>query len=335
MSEHKKIDKKERGIIARLLAQGKKIREIARTLSRSASSISEEITRNRVWDGERFVYEAIMAQEIWERRKSEAGTREPLKNRWVYQYTTEHLKQGWAPEQISGRLKREHPLVKSHTVGMETIYRYIYDPQNTDEKLWEYLPRGQKKRRKQKGRRVHTSHIPDRVSIHTRSIRINKRKIFGHYEGDTVEGRRSVGDGIHTEVERMSRMLFAEKVTNINSDETSKVQIKIFSQLPKIARQSTTLDNGRENHFHMKLKEILCMKTFFADPYSSWQRGTNENTNGLLRRYLPKQTDFSTVTQEELDEIVFEINTKPKKVLQFQTPLEVFTSYITRCSDST
>lgn len=335
MRNHTKIDKKERGVIARMLAQDKKVREIARFLSRSPSTISEEITRNQVWNGEQFIYDAIMAQEEYERRKSKAGKREPLKNKWVYQYTLNHLHLGWAPEQIAGRLKREHPLVKSHRIGMETIYRYIYDPKNKDEGLWEYLPRGQKKRRKQNGRRVHKSHIPNRVSIHTRSARINKRIVFGHYEGDTVEGRRSIGDGIHTEVERMSRMLFAKKVDTITSEETSIAQIELFSQLPAQARKSTTLDNGRENHLHMKLQEVLAMKTFFADPYSSWQRGTNENTNGLLRRYLPKHTDFSTVTQEDLDEIVLEINTKPKKVLQYATPLEVFTSYLTNCSDST
>lgn len=335
MKNHGKIDKKERGVISRMVAQGKKVREIGRYLCRSPSTISEEIIRNRVWDGEQFIYDAIIAQELWEKRKSHAGKREPLKNRWVYQYTTEHLRQGWAPEQIAGRLRREHPFVKSHTIGMETIYRYIYDPKNKGEGLWEYLARGQKKRRKQKGRHVHKSHIPARVSIHTRSVRINKRKEFGHYEGDTVEGKRSVGDGIHTEVERMSRMLFAQKVDTITSEETSTVQMKIFSQLPVEARKSTTLDNGRENHFHMKLQETLAMMTFFADPYSSWQRGTNENTNGLLRRYLPKHTDFSTITQEDLDEIVLEINTKPKKVLQYATPLEVFTSYLTNCSDST
>lgn len=164
---------------------------------------------------------------------------------------------------------------------------------------------------------------------------INKRREFGHFEGDTIEGRRSVGDGIHTEVERMSRMLFAQKITEINSEETIKVQTDIFKRLPKNARKSVTLDNGRENHLHMKLKEILFMMTFFCHPHASYERGTNENTNGLLRRYLPKQTDFSTLTQEDLDEIVFEINNRPKKVLKYQTPQEVFTSYLTNCSDST
>lgn len=335
MKNHKKIDKKERGVVARMLAQGKKIREIARLLCRSPSTISSEIARNQVWDGERFIYESIVAQEEYEKRKSNAGRRVPLKNKWVYQYTIDHLQLGWSPEQISGRLKREHPLVKSRTVGMETIYRYIYDSQNADERLWEYLPRGQKKRRKQKGRSVHKCHIEARVSISKRLAKVNKRKEFGHFEGDTVEGKRSVGDGIHTEVERVSRILFAQKVNTINSEETIKVQTEIFSRLPKPARKSVTLDNGRENHLHIKLNEILNMKTYFCHPYASYERGTNENTNGLLRRYLPKQADFSTLTQEELNEIVSEINNRPRKVLKYQTPQEVFTSCINNCSDST
>ncbi|PJA53782.1 IS30 family transposase [Candidatus Roizmanbacteria bacterium CG_4_9_14_0_8_um_filter_34_12] len=335
MKNHKKIGKKERSLIARMLAQGKKIRAIARELCRSPSTISEEVSRNQVWDGDRFVYESIIAQEEYERRKSKAGKREPLKNKWIYQYVINHLQLGWAPEQISGRLKIEHPLVKSRTVGMETIYRYIYDPENKDEILWEYLPRGQKKRKKQKGRSVHKSHIKARISISKRLARVNKRKEFGHFEGDSVEGRRSVGDGIHTEVERVSRMFFAVKVKRINSEETIRVQTEIFEKLPSTARKSVTLDNGRENHLHMRLNKILNMKTYFCHPYASYERGTNENTNGLLRRYLPKQTDFTGLTQDELDEIVSEINNRPRKVLKYKTAQEVFTSLINNCSDST
>jgi IS30 family transposase len=329
-----KLGKKERGVIAQMIAQGKKVREIARTLGRSPSTISDEVKRNSVWDGEKVVYEAIEAQEQYSTRKIKAGKRNALKNEWVYRYTIEHLRENWSPEQIAGRLNREHPLVKSRTIGVETIYRYIYHPTNKDEAWWEYLPRGQKKRRRQKGRSVHKSRIPDRVSINERPTKVNRRKEFGHHEGDTVEGLRSVGDGIHTEVERVSRKLFAKKVEAITSEETVRVQQDIFNPLPPQARRSTTLDNGKENHMHYQLKN-LGMKTFFAHPYSSYERGTNENTNGLLRRYFPKRTDFRTVTQEELDDVVEELNNRPRKVLQYQTPNEVFTSYITNCSDST
>ena len=153
---------------------------------------------------------------------------------------------------------------------------------------------------------------------------MTKRKQFGHYEGDSVEGRRSVGDGIHTEVERVSGKLFALKVKHISSADALKAQLVIFTPLPAKARRTTTLDNGRENHSHTKLKTQLGMQAYFADPYSSYQRGCNENTNGLLRRYLPKQTDFRTLTHAELNDIVQEINNRPRKRLDFYTPNEVF-----------
>ena len=155
---------------------------------------------------------------------------------------------------------------------------------------------------------------------------MNQRIEIGHWEGDTVEGKGHNG-GIHTEVERVSRYLAARKIGTINSEQTSIVQQEVFSKLPCSLRKSTTLDNGRENHLHMRLHS-LGMQTYFADPYSSWQRGTNENTNGLLRRYLPKKTSFTNLTQEELDDIVAEINNRPRKVLQYKTPVEILSGAI-------
>lgn len=329
MANHNKLKEVERDQIALLNAQGKGIRTIARELGRSPSTICDELKRN----GNRGVYVAIQAQSDYEVRKSKAGRRQALKNKDVYKYVTGKLQEGWSPELIEGRLKRNHPQEKRWWISYETIYQYIYDPKNIDEGWWEYLPRKQKKRKKKSGRTVHRSHIPDRVSIHLRPEDVNTRLIFGHFEGDTVEGLRSVGDGIHTEVERVSRVTFAIKVAAITSEEGAAAQQKIFAKLPTEARLSTTLDNGRENHLHMKLKDTLGIQTYFADPYSSWQRGTNEFHNGLLRRYLPKGTDFSRLTQEELDDIVWEINSRPRKVLEYATPLEVFNQYLAKCSD--
>ena len=208
----------------------------------------------------------------------------------------------------------------------ETIYRFIYTKALKEDRLWEYLPRKQKHRRKYHGRKAQRSRIAQRVSIHERPETINNRSEIGHWEGDTVEGKGHK-DGIHTEVERVSRYLLARKVSAITSEETITVQKDMFSQLPEQVRKSTTLDNGKENHLHMQLNE-LSMKTYFADPYSSWQRGTNENTNGLIRRYLPKKTIFTKLTQEELDDIVWEINNRPRKVLQYKKPTEILSGAI-------
>lgn len=324
-NHHTKITAQERDMIAVWIGGGIKLREIARRLNRSVSTISDEVKRN----GYEGHYVAIHAQFVTDERKKEARKRHPLKDKKTYAYVLEKLENGWSPEEIAGRLKR----AKGETIIChETIYQFIYGSENKDKKLFEYLPRKQKKRKKQKGRKVHRSHIPERVSIHQRPEEVNQRKVFGHWEGDTVEGKGK-RDSIHTEAERVSRLYAAVKVGAITSEEAINAQKKIFAPLPKKARRSTTLDNGKENHLHMGLKE-LNMKTYFADPYSSWQRGTNEYHNGLLRRYLPKGTSFTDLTQEELNDIVWEINNRPRKCLAYQTPQEVFDSHL-NCSDST
>lgn len=314
MVKREKLTEEERDSIALLKSQGISVREIGRRLNREHSTISREIQRNRF--GKHYV--AIHAQHVSEERKSNAGKRTPLKDQKTYSYVLEKLGEGWSPEQIAGRIAVEQD---KHVLCHETIYQFIYAKENKEEKLWEYLPRKQKRRKKQHGRSSQKVHIPNRVSIHQRPESINQRQELGHWEGDTVEGKGHK-DGIHTEVERVSRFLLAGKVPTITSRETVKVQLQMFAALPQQVRQSTTLDNGKENHLHTVLNSIG-MQTYFADPYSSWQRGTNENTNGLLRRYLPKKTSFQNLTQQELNDIVFEINNRPRKVLHYKTPTEI------------
>jgi len=288
-------------------------------LDKHVSNIGREIKRNS------FVgryYVAIHAQSKSSRRKSQAGKRHPLKNKEVFRWVVARLMRGWSPEQIAGRMKLVFPHNLRMRITPETIYSFIYSEEYKHRKFWEYLPWGRKKRRPKAGRRVHRGSIPGRISIHNRPTVIDQRVEFGHFEGDTVEGKGHK-DGVHTEVERVSRKFFAKLVARIDSEEAIKAQKKIFAPLPAPARKSTTLDNGRENHLHIRLKE-LGMDTFFCDPYSSWQRGSNEYHNGLLRRYFPKGTDFKTISQQEIDECVEEINNRPRKCLGFYTPNEVF-----------
>ena len=291
---------------------------MAKRLGRSHTTIIRELRRNRSLVSGYYV--AISAQQHSEQRSRLSRRRHPLKSPETYAYILERLLWGWSPEQISGRLKLEN----SHSVICpETIYRFVYSEKNTEKKLWEYLPRKQKGRQEQNGRSVQSVRIPQRVSIHDRPDIIDKRIQFGHWEGDTVEGKKSEGDGIHTEVERVSRFVLAQRVNRIASQETVGVQYRMFAGLPESARRSTTLDNGREHHRHLALR-FLKMRTFFADPYSSWQRGTNENSNGLLRRYLPKGTSFHDLTKEDLDDMVWEINNRPRKCLGYNTSQEEF-----------
>jgi len=334
-----KLSPEERDHIAQLYAQGYGVRSIARQLNRSPSTISAELKAGLWYSRSPLnlsytpVYVAIHAQ----RRRNERAKRSTKitklsTNTKLRAYVEVKLHMGWSPEQIAGRLHIDYPSDLSMRIGHETIYRYIYAPEQAKERFWEYLPRKQKKRRKWNGRKVSRSHIPDRVSISKRSSTANDRKEFGHWEGDTVEGRRIDGDGIHTEVERMSRKLLASKVSRITAEETVRVQLQLFEEQPSIARKSTTLDNGKENAQHNKLRQRLNMETYFADPYSSWQRGTNENTNGLLRRYLPKHTSFVTLTQTELDDITEEINNRPRKILDFYTSNEIYLKQLSKVS---
>lgn len=314
---HKKITPAERDNIARWVSQKVGVREIARRLKRSPSAISDELKRNAHKEAG---YVAIHAQGLANQRIAEARKRHPLKNAEIFAYVRERLRSGWSPEMIAGKLGQQHGC---RMISHEAIYQYVYAPANAHLHLFEYLPWKRTRRKKKQGRGVHKSRIPQRVSIHERPELVNARAEFGHWEGDTVEG---IGhrNGIHTEVERVSRLLAAQKVSRIASEETATAQRTIFDALPLVARRSTTLDNGRENHLHYELA-ALGMKTYFADPYSSWQRGTNEYHNGVLRRYLPKGTNFDTIDDVELEDIVDEINDRPRKCLGWQTPKEVFT----------
>ncbi len=344
-------------LISQWKKQGLCGNEIANRLGRDRSTIGRELKRNstkvKIDKVMEQIYEPHHAQFVTEERKLKAfNAKQPLKSKKIYGYVMEHLRAGKSPEQIAGRLKFVlHPDDPSWWICHETIYAFIYKEKTDltrqglisrstldkklechnqaitvtdfDRPLYEYLRRKQTKRRKRSGRKVHRSHIPDRVSIHQRPEEINNRSEFGHWEGDTVEGLGH-RDGIHTEVERVSRLIRARKVKAIDSKSALDAQQKIFTPLPENGRRSTTLDNGKETHLHFKLRDGLDMDTYHADPYSSWQRGTNEHGNGLLRYYFPKGTDFSKVTDEELQDVVWELNNRPRKILQYKTAQEVF-----------
>ena len=361
MSKHTKLTKPERVLLTSWKKQGLSNIECSKRLGRDKSTIGRELKRNRIkvkiGEYDEIIYEPIHAQFVAMERKQKAfNAKHPLKNKDIYSYVLDHLRAGWSPEAISGRLRKEdHPEDPHWQICHETIYAFIYKEKtdltkqgliarslldqrlathnkaitvtDCNRPLYEFLRRKQCKRRKKLGRRVHKSHIPDRVSIHLRPEVINNRSEFGHWEGDTVEG---IGhkDGVHTEVERLSRLIGAKYVKAIDSQSALDAQKQIFTLLPEKARKSTTLDNGKETHLHFKLRDDLDMETFHADPYSSWQRGTNEHGNGLIRKYFPKGTDFSKVTDEDLADVIWELNNRPRKVLEYKTAQEVFNEHL-------
>lgn len=317
MIKKTKLGPAERDQIACLLAGGLRLGEIAGRLGRSKSTICDEVHRNGGPGG----YVATGAQAKADRRKflGRQKNRAPLRGAVIYAHVLEKLREGWSPEQISGRLEKE---TGKKVIHFETIYRYIYAPKNRSRRFWEYLPLKKVRRRKKFGRASHRERIPNRVSIHLRGPIVESRTEYGHWEGDTVVGRQEKGPVIHTEVERKTRFLIAVLVRSKESSQTLLAQQTVFGQYPC---KSVTTDNGLEFVQHESLW-AMGIKTYFADSYASWQRGTNEYHNGLLRRYLPKKTGFENLTQEELDDIVWEINNRPRKALGYKTPIEMLES---------
>lgn len=332
----------ERIEIEKGLDREESLTQIGKRLGRSASTVAREVRRNGwrpsntsaayrpeklLWcrEGELtdMVYRASVAQTKTAARGRNSHRPRVFACDEMVTYVVRGLEAGWTPEMIAGRAKAGFPGTPAGTVCHETIYRWVCSPAQRHRRLWEYLPRGHKRRRKRPGRRVHSSRIAFRVSVRHRPPEVDGRCEFGHWEGDTVLGVRSVGDGIHTEVERMSRYLVARKIDTVCSAAVADAQHQVFAPLPPLAARSVTLDNGAEHHLH-HLLDLLAMPVYFADPYCSWQRGTNENRNAILRRYLPKGTDLTTLTQADLDDIVDEINNQPMKLLGWATPAEAF-----------
>ncbi|WBL19631.1 IS30 family transposase [Citricoccus sp. NR2] len=234
-----------------------------------------------------------------------------------------HLRRGWTPEEIAGRLGAQFPDDPRMRASPETLYAWIYSPNQAHRELWQYLERGQKKRRRIKGRNVQTERIKHRVSIHDRPVEIESREEFGHWESDSVLGARGTG-ALHTSVERTSRYYVAIKIPQVAAAPTLHAQLDYYQGLPAHAVKSITVDNGSEFAHHHQLADTIGVPTYFCDPYSAFQRGSNEHFNRRIRRYLPKGTSFTDLTQEELDEYVWEINNRPRKILDWATPAEIF-----------
>lgn len=323
-NKRKRLTFTERKLIADWRANGLSNKKISKRLNRNTATIGREITRNSFKYG---VYEPLHAQARADKRlMKRAYDKQPLKNSDVYAYAMEKLKSGWSPEQIAGRLKRRYPDNSYWHISHEAIYQYIYSEGNKYKQLWEYLRRKQKRRVKKQGRKSQRVRIPDRVSIHDHPKIIDQRKQIGHWEGDSIVGKAHQ-NGLHTEYERVASFTRIEKLESLNADETAKAFSKIFDPLPKKFKKSTTLDNGLEMTQHTKLRNKGTM-TYFADPYASYQRGGNENANLWIRYYFPKGTDFSKVSIEEIKDVEWELNNRPRKRLNFATPQEVFNNYL-------
>jgi IS30 family transposase len=315
----------ERELIAQMQWEGEGPSEIARVLARNKGTISRELARNA--SSEYRCYTPCQAQKrSVERRLTARHSRPLLKSKKIQQYVRRKLKINWSPEIIAGRLKNDMP---GYSISPEAIYQFVYHRETPDrEQLISQLCRAHRKRRiKGKGRKVRKTKIPNRVSIDARPKAADKRKQFGHWEGDTLISRKSKAS-LHSITERKTRFLRLSKLERKTATATNKAVIRALKKLPVEARRTLTLDNGTENAKHEELTATLGTKCYFAQPYAAWQRGSNEQINGLVRRYLPKGTDFSKIDKDQIKKIERLINNRPRKCLGFKTPLEVARSIV-------
>jgi IS30 family transposase len=301
-------------------AEGKSVRAIARTLLRSPSTVSRELSRN----GHKESYSAFLAGERAKARRKGRPNR-LSKDSDLSGRVGEMLKKGWSPQQVSGRLARMFGKDSESYVSHETIYAHIYAlPRGELRKdLIAALRQSHKTRRPRSRGKDRRGQIPDLVPISERPREAESRLVPGHWEGDLIKGKGNKSS-VGTLVERTSRYLIMTQL----DDATSPVVVKGFERglkpVPPELLLSLAYDRGNEMAGHKTLTESLSLKVYFADPHSPWQRGTNENTNGLIRQYLPKGEDLAPYDQPALNQIAERLNDRPRKCLEFRTPKEVF-----------
>jgi IS30 family transposase len=245
----------------------------------------------------------------------------------LYHYVVAGLNQDWSPEQIAGRLRRDHAGDQRMRVSHETIYQWVYRDAANGGTLFEHLRRHHRRRHKQGRYGTGRGLIPGRISITERPAIVERRARFGVWEGDSVEGAKGKG-GIASLVERKSRYLLAAPLPDKSAAAMAGRTNGALKRVPPILRKTLTVDNGKEFAAFKAIERQTGLSVYFADPYSAWQRGCNENTNGLLRQYFPKGSDLSALSRSALASAVKRLNHRPRKCLGYRSPHEVFNAAI-------
>ena len=309
----------ERVEIYRLHAGGRSQNEIASALDRAPSTISRELRRNsrptKVWPGG---YEPVRAQQLAERRRQWDGRFKLARQTDLRNSVGKSLAMGHSPEQIAGRLARQHGRV---IISHESIYRFIYHRAAQKDSWYRLLPRHKRARGRQ--RRISASLIKQRRSITERPAEAQGRDVAGHWEADFMLFARC-GQGLLVLPERQTRFSMVRQPVDRKAVRTARTIARQLDKLPQAMRKTISFDNGNEFAEHHRLHKALGVQTFFCDPHSPWQKGGVENSIGRLRRSLPRKTDLNLITAATLQRHVQRLNDTPRKCLDFQTPAEAF-----------
>jgi len=320
MAHHLTLE--EREVIARMRSAGRNQAAIGRRLGRAESTISRELQRNRSRNG----YWAVAAHRKGQMRRSQRPRLCKLQRPEVRRYVQERLRQYWSPDEIARRSRDDFPNDRHRQVSHQTIYAWI-DAEDAAGKRWRrYLRSTGWKQRGSDNR----GRIPASTSIEGRPAVVDRRSRFGDWEGDTLVGARRRGGAVSL-VERKSGYLLLGRTPNLQAPTVRQVAAKLYRATPPRLRKTLTLDNGKEFAEHQQLAADAALKIYFAKPYCAWQRGTNENTNGLIRQFFPKGTDLAKVPKHRFIKVQHLLNNRPRKRLGYRTPLEVLGPRLSPC----
>jgi len=313
--KYKQLTLSKRYHISTLIKEGYKQKEIAKEIGVHPSTICREFKKYRSDKNSEYKAEE---SHIQTKIKHIKKPKRKAMNNQIEKYVKQKLKEDWSPEQLVGRMKKDTKLTISH----ETIYKFIYKNKENGGLLYKHLRHRNKKYHDRSNKYKKRSIIPNRISIDQRSKIVDKKTRIGDWEIDTVIGKDHKG-AILTIVCKASKFLLIKNLGSKHADITRDATIDLLQPLKEITH-TVTADNGTEFTYHEEVSQALDLKYYFCDPYSSWQRGLNEHTNGLIRQYIPKKSSFENISQEEIVTIANKINHRPRKSLGYKTPFEVF-----------
>jgi IS30 family transposase len=324
MKKYNQFTFTERETLSNLLFRGLSLGDVGKAMGRHKSTISREISRGKLG---REGYRALTAQSFAEQTKHIAKRPKKISNNPLLESEIQkYLRIKWSPEQIANRLKMEYPSDRSMQISHEAIYTYLFCLPKGElrKELISHLRQSQRSRRKRKNTHSKRGQLTNMVTIDERPKEVESRTVSGHWEGDLIIGENKQS-ALGTLVERTTRTTILVPLKERDAKSVRKAFQKEVKKLPKEMRLSLTYDRGKEMAEHQLFTKNTEVQVYFAHPNAPWERGTNENTNGLLRQYFPKgKTDFKTLTRKEIKAVQNQLNGRPRKVLNWLTPFEVF-----------